>query len=90
LVNNLQDRIALVTGSSRGIGAAIARKLAMHGAEVFVHGSKNTEAGKKVVGEIRSKGGKAEFLVANLMEPDSVVELFERLGKAGRKPRYTD
>ena len=80
LVNNLENRTALVTGSSRGIGAAIARKLAMHGAEVFIHGSRNAEVGKKVADEIRSEGGKAEFLVANLLEPDSVVELFERLG----------
>lgn len=81
LVNNLQDRTALVTGSSRGIGATIARKLAMHRAEVFVHGSQNANAGKKVVDEIRSEGGKAEFLAANLTEPDSVVELFDQLGK---------
>jgi hypothetical protein len=44
-------------------------------------GVKIQRPGRKVVDEIRSKGGKAEFLVANLMEPDSVVELFERLGK---------
>jgi 3-oxoacyl-[acyl-carrier protein] reductase len=80
LVKNLQDRTALVTGSSRGIGAAIARKLALHGAEVFIHGSRDTEVANRLVDEIRSEGGKAEFLVANLLEPDSVVELFGRLG----------
>jgi 3-oxoacyl-[acyl-carrier protein] reductase len=80
-VNNLQDRTALITGSSRGIGATIARKLAMHGAEVFIHGSQNTEVAQKLVDEIRSEGGKAEFLVANLLEPESVLELFDRLGK---------
>lgn len=85
LVNNLENRTALVTGSSRGIGAAIARKLAMHGAEVFIHGSRNPEVGQKVADEIRSEGGKAEFLVADLLEPESVVELFERLGGRAEK-----
>src|SRR5258708_22465496 len=52
----------------------------MAGAEVFRHGSRNAEGGRKVSDEIRSEGGKAEFLVADLLEPESVVELFERLG----------
>jgi 3-oxoacyl-[acyl-carrier protein] reductase len=79
-VNTLQDRTALVTGSSRGIGATIARKLALQGAEVLIHGSRDTDTLRRVVEEIRAKGGKAEFLVADMREPGSMVELFDRLG----------
>ena len=55
----LKDRVALVTGASRGMGAATARLLAAHGAAVAVNYLKNREAGEKVVREIEEKGGRA-------------------------------
>lgn len=58
----LKGRVALVTGASRGMGAATARLLAAHGAAVAVNYLKNREAGEKVVREIEEKGGRALLL----------------------------
>jgi len=64
----LTGRRAVVTGSSAGIGEAIARRLAAEGAAVVVHG-RGGEAAQTVVEGIRSGGGKAEGVVANLADP---------------------
>ncbi|HVJ07841.1 MAG TPA: SDR family NAD(P)-dependent oxidoreductase [Acidisarcina sp.] len=56
----LENRIALVTGSSRGIGAAIAIRLAAEGASVIVNYAASRDRAEKVVKEIRDAGGKAE------------------------------
>jgi 3-oxoacyl-[acyl-carrier protein] reductase len=57
-MNALQGKVALVTGSSRGIGAAIARLFAQHGAKVVVHG-RDQEALSRVRREIEQAGGRA-------------------------------
>ncbi len=77
---DLTNRIALVTGSSRGIGAAIARKLASKGAEVVVHGNSNADAASQVVEEIRKAGGEATFVLADFSSPEAVPALFDYLG----------
>ncbi|QRY51257.1 SDR family NAD(P)-dependent oxidoreductase [Mycolicibacterium septicum] len=61
----LQGRTALVTGSTGGLGVAIAKALADQGAFVVVSG-RNKERGDAVVAEIRSAGGQAEFVAADL------------------------
>jgi NAD(P)-dependent dehydrogenase (short-subunit alcohol dehydrogenase family) len=61
----LHDRTALVTGSTDGIGVAIARALADEGAHVIVSG-RNTARGEKVVAEIAERGGSASFEGADL------------------------
>jgi NAD(P)-dependent dehydrogenase (short-subunit alcohol dehydrogenase family) len=61
----LQDRTALVTGSTDGIGVAIAHALGAEGARVIVSG-RNTERGLAVVGSIIGNGGRAEFIPADL------------------------
>ncbi|SDH52898.1 SDR family NAD(P)-dependent oxidoreductase [Nonomuraea jiangxiensis] len=61
----LQDRTALVTGSTDGIGAAIARALAAEGAYVIVSG-RDTARGEKVVAAISERGGRASFVRADL------------------------
>ncbi len=64
-MNNLQDHIALVTGSSRGIGAAIATLLAEQGARVVVHG-RDSAALDTVRGRIESAGGTALSVLGDL------------------------
>jgi 3-oxoacyl-[acyl-carrier protein] reductase len=71
-MKNLQGKVALVTGASKGIGAEIARELAERGAAVAVNYSGSKAAAEKVVAEIKAKGGNAVALQADLSNPDSV------------------
>ncbi len=70
-MNELQDHIALVTGSSRGIGAAIANVFAGQGAAVVVHG-RDQDAVGAVTTEIRQSGGTALAVTADLTRYDEV------------------
>lgn len=56
---SLENRIALVTGGSRGIGRAIALELAARGAAVIVNYNKSSQAADEVVKQIQGAGGKA-------------------------------
>ncbi|HEY1256650.1 MAG TPA: SDR family NAD(P)-dependent oxidoreductase, partial [Terracidiphilus sp.] len=58
-MKNLEGKVALVTGASKGIGAAIARELAQRGAAVAVNYSGSKAAAEKIVDEIVAAGGKA-------------------------------
>src|SRR5438093_3583220 len=64
---SLSGQVAVVTGSTRGIGAGIAKKFAEHGARVVVHG-REREQGEKVVGAITSAGGEASLVVGDLRD----------------------
>jgi NAD(P)-dependent dehydrogenase (short-subunit alcohol dehydrogenase family) len=66
-MSTLQNRFALVTGSTSGIGKGIARHLASLGASVVVHGT-NAERGDAVAGEIRETGRRAVFAPADLTD----------------------
>ena len=70
----LSGKIALVTGSTTGIGEAIARRLAREGASVLVHGQSEDDA-RTVVGAIRDTGGGADFFLADVAEPDECEAL---------------
>jgi 3-oxoacyl-[acyl-carrier protein] reductase len=70
-MNELRDRIALVTGSSRGIGSAIARLFAAEGAAVVVHG-RDDDAVAAVRAEIEGSGGRVFSLTADLADYEQV------------------
>jgi 3-oxoacyl-[acyl-carrier protein] reductase len=70
-VPDLQGRNALVTGSSRGIGAAIARIFATHGASVAVHG-RDADAVAAVTARIKEAGGRAVPVLADLTHYEEV------------------
>lgn len=72
----LEGRRALVTGSSSGIGAGIAKTLASEGVSVVVHG-RNVERVSSVVGEIRESGGMAGSAVGDLATEDGAVVVAE-------------
>jgi 3-oxoacyl-[acyl-carrier protein] reductase len=77
----LEGKIALVTGASRGIGRAIAERLAADGALVAVHYGRNKSSADDVVSAIASKGGQAFTLGADLAAKDGVTQLFAALDK---------
>ena len=79
-MTDLKGKKALVTGSSRGIGKAIAIRLAMCGAEVTVHCAGNTEKAQETVELIKSAGGSAVFVKADLSNPENVEGLIEQIG----------
>jgi 3-oxoacyl-[acyl-carrier protein] reductase len=80
----LQDRVALITGASRGIGQAIARALAERGAAVAVNYRANEEAARSLVKEIEESGGRAVAVRADVSDPVEAAELVaetrQRLG----------
>ncbi len=65
---SLNDRVAVVTGGSRGIGRAISIELALRGAAVVVNYNKSPDDAQAVVGEITSQGGKAAVFQADVSD----------------------
>ncbi len=68
-VQKLQDKVALVSGSGRGIGRAVAVKLASEGARVVVN-DLDPEPAKEVVAEIESAGGQAVACIGSVTDPE--------------------
>lgn len=77
----LDGKVAVVTGASKGIGASIAKHLAGEGASVVVNYSSSREGADRVVSEIKSKGGRAVAVQANLSKPEDIGRLFAETKK---------
>lgn len=75
----LKGQKALVTGASSGIGEAAARHLAEAGAAVVINYHSDQEAAEKIVQEIRSQGGEAIAIGANVAKEDEVIAMFEQM-----------
>jgi 3-oxoacyl-[acyl-carrier protein] reductase len=78
----LTGKVAIVTGASKGIGAAIAKQLAAEGAAVVVNYSSSKSGADRVVADIAAKGGKAVAVQANLAKPAEIERLFAESKKA--------
>jgi enoyl-[acyl-carrier protein] reductase III len=70
-------RVALITGSSRGIGRTLALALASQGGSVVVNYKRNEELANEVVGRVEEAGGKAIAVQADIEDPEQIVSLFD-------------
>src|SRR5438094_673720 len=78
----LQGKVAVVTGASKGIGAAIAKQLAEEGAAVVVNYASSKEGADRVVAAIADKGGKAIAVQANVAKQGDIQRLFAEARRA--------
>lgn len=76
-MSNLKERVAVVTGASKGIGAGIAKELAASGAAVVVNYANDQSGAERVVSEILQEGGQALAVRANVSHSSDVARLFE-------------
>ncbi len=74
---DLQGRVALVTGAARGIGRAIALRLADHGADVVINYVTSEDRAKALAEEIRGKGRRAEIVEADAISSEGITKLFD-------------
>ena len=81
-MKKLAGRVAIVTGASKGIGAAIAKELAAAGAAVAVNYSSDKEGAARTVSEIKDAGGKAIAIQGSVSNADDVTRIFEETEKA--------
>ena len=81
-MSKLKNKVAVVTGASKGIGAGIAKGLAAEGASVVVNYSSSKEGADRVVAEIVKKGGKAVAVQGDVSKSSDVRRLFAETQKA--------
>jgi len=75
MLEDIRGKRALITGSSTGIGAAVAKELARLGASVAVHGNKNAAAAESVAQEIRAVGGTAVVVLGDVSNSASAAQI---------------
>jgi len=80
-MGKLANKVALVSGASKGIGAGIAKALAADGASVVVNYSSSKEGADKVVAEIKAKGGKAVAVQGDFSKQEDVAKVFAETKK---------
>jgi len=76
-MSKLANKVAVVTGASKGIGAGIARALAAQGAAVVVNYDSSREGAERVVADIRAKGGRAVAAQGSVSKEGDVARLFD-------------
>jgi 3-oxoacyl-[acyl-carrier protein] reductase len=81
-MNKLENKVAVVTGASKGIGAAIAKHFAAAGAKVVVNYASSKEGAVRVVKEITDQGGTAIAVQADVSKEADVTRLFEETNTA--------
>src|SRR5271155_3344488 len=81
-MNKVAGKVAIVTGASKGIGAAVAKGLAAAGAAVTVNYSSDKEGADRTVAEVTGNGGKAIAIQADVSKAADVKRLFEETRKA--------
>jgi len=75
-MSNQAEKVALVTGASRGIGAQIARQLAADGFAVAINYASSAAEAEKLVAELRTEGARVTAIQADMAQPEQVRELF--------------
>ena len=81
-MSRLKNKVAVVTGASKGIGAGIAKALAAEGASVVVNYASSKEGADRVVAEIAEKGGKAVAVQGDVAKSSDVQRIFAETKKA--------
>lgn len=74
-MERFKDKVALVTRSSQGIGAACALRMASEGADIILNGRTLDDRGEKLITQINDMGRKATFLVADISQTQNVINL---------------